>query len=82
MSFMAGPFHLVNFGLFNGISRDPDHHMYQAFSENGMLWFQNFCEHDPLFILPLLTSVLQFLNIKLSMGEYDPDPIFKAKKEM
>jgi membrane protein insertase Oxa1/YidC/SpoIIIJ len=64
LSISQFPFLITWFLQLRYMATSPD--LFPGMENGGYLWFENLCQYDPIFILPLLSSVLTSLNIKVS----------------
>lgn len=45
---------------------------YPSFTTGGILWFQNLSEHDPLYILPILSAVTMLVSMEVTNKAMEP----------
>ena len=45
---------------------------YPSFTTGGVLWFQNLTDHDPLYILPVLSAVTMLASMEITNKAMEP----------
>lgn len=45
---------------------------YPSFTTGGILWFQNLTDHDPLYILPVLSAVTMLASMEITNKAMEP----------
>jgi len=54
---------MVNFSIIRDISGNTLHPLHASLSTEGFFWFTNLAATDPMFILPLISAAITYLNI-------------------
>ena len=77
------PIHMVNFSLIRDIAGNQNHPLHQGLSTDGFLWFSNLAATDPLFLLPIFSAFLGYMNVvelmkrSATQGGQNPLEMFK-----
>lgn len=46
--------------------------VYPSFTTGGILWFQNLTDHDPLYILPVLSAITMLASMEITNKAMEP----------